>query len=48
MLEAVLVFLALGSVGLILLLAMVLTAPILIMLAIGIMMLGLVVGVPRG
>ena len=48
MLEAALVFSAVGSVGLILLLAMLLTAPVLIMLAIGIMILGLVVGVPTG
>ena len=48
MLEAALVIAAVGSVGLLLLLAMVLTAPILVMLAIGIMMLGLVVGVPTG
>jgi hypothetical protein len=48
MLEAVLVFSALGSVGLILLLAMLLTPPVLVMLAIGIMVLGLVVGVPTG
>ena len=48
MLEAALVFAAVGSVGLILLLAMLLTVPVLVMLAIGIMILGLVVGVPTG
>jgi hypothetical protein len=48
MLEAVLVLSVLGSVGLILLLAMLLTPPVLVMLAIGIMVLGLVVGVPTG
>jgi hypothetical protein len=48
MLEAVLVLSTLGAVGLILLLAMLLTPPVLVMLAIGIMCLGLVVGVPTG
>ena len=48
MLEAALVLTAVGSVGLVLLLATLLTAPVLIMLAIGILLLGLVVGVPTG
>jgi len=48
MLEATLVFAAVGALGLLLLLASALTAPVLIMLAIGLMALGIVVGVPTG
>jgi hypothetical protein len=48
MLEATLVMAALGSVGLVILLATLLTAPVLIMGAIAVLLLGLVVGVPTG
>ena len=48
MLEGALVLAAVGSLGLVLLLATLLTAPVLIMLTIGILFLGLVVGVPTG
>jgi hypothetical protein len=48
MLEATLVMAAVGSVGLVILLATLLTAPVLIMGAIGVLILGLVVGVPTG
>ena len=48
MLEATLVLGAVLSVGLAVLLATVLTAPVMIMLAVGALLLGLVVGVPTG
>jgi hypothetical protein len=48
MLEATLVLAAIGAVGLVILLAALLTPPVLIMGAIGILFLGLVVGVPTG
>lgn len=48
MLEATLVLGAVGAVGLVVLLAALLTAPAMIMLAIGALALGLVVGVPTG
>ncbi len=48
MLEATLVIAAVGSVGLVILLATLLTAPVLILGAIGVLLLGLVVGVPTG
>ena len=48
MLEMTLVFAALASVGLVILLAMVLTPPVMIMLALGALLLGLAVGVPTG
>jgi hypothetical protein len=48
MLEATLVLAAIGAVGLVILLAALLTPPVLIMGAIGVLFLGLVVGVPTG
>src|SRR5215813_6529482 len=48
MLEATLVLTAIGAVGLVILLAALLTAPVLIVGAIGVLFLGLVVGVPTG
>jgi len=48
MLEATLVLGAVAAVGLAVLLATVLTAPVMIMLALGALLLGLVVGVPTG
>ena len=48
MLELTLVLAALASVGLVVLLAMLLTPPVMIMLALGALLLGLVVGVPTG
>jgi hypothetical protein len=48
MLEATLVLGAVLSVGLVVLLATMLTAPVMIMLAVGALLLGLVVGVPTG
>lgn len=48
MLEATLVLGAVVSVGLVVLLATVFTAPVMIMLALGALLLGLVVGVPTG
>ena len=48
MLEVTLVLGALAAVGLVVLLATLLSAPAMIMLAIGLLMLGLVVGVPTG
>src|SRR5260370_22154987 len=48
MLEATLVLAAIGAVGLVILLAALLTAPVLIVGAIGVLFLGLVVGVPTG
>ncbi len=48
MLEATLVLGAVAGVGLVVLLATVLTAPVMIMLALGALLLGLVVGVPTG
>ena len=48
MLEATLVLGALVAVGLVVLLTTVLTAPVTIMLALGVLALGLVVGVPTG
>jgi hypothetical protein len=48
MLEATLVFGAVAAVGLFVLFATVLTAPVMIMLALGALLLGLVLGVPTG
>jgi hypothetical protein len=48
MLEATLVLGAVAALGLVILLATVLTAPVMIMLALGALLLGLVVGVPTG
>ena len=48
MLEATLVLTAVAAVGLVVLLATLLTAPAMIMLALGALLLGLVVGVPTG
>jgi hypothetical protein len=48
MLEITLVLTAVAAVGLVVLLATVLTAPVMIMLALGALLLGLVVGVPTG
>jgi len=48
MLEATLVLTAVVAVGLVVLVATVLTAPMMIMLALGALLLGLVVGVPTG
>lgn len=48
MLEITLVLTAVAAVGLVVLLATVLTAPVMIMLAVGALLLGLVVGVPTG
>ena len=48
MLEATLVLAAIGAVGLVLLLAALLSPPVLIVGAIGVLFLGLVVGVPTG
>jgi hypothetical protein len=48
MLETTLVLTAVVAVGLVVLLATVLTAPVMIMLAVGALLLGLVVGVPTG
>lgn len=48
MLEATLVLTAVVAVGLVVLLATVLTAPVMIMLTLGTLVLGLVVGVPTG
>ena len=48
MLEATLVLAAVGAVGLVILLAALLTPPVLIVSAIGVLFLGLVVGVPTG
>jgi hypothetical protein len=48
MLEATLVLAAIGAVGLVILLAALLTPPVLIVGAIGVLFLGLVVGVPTG
>ena len=48
MLEATLVLAALASVGLVVLLATLLTPPVMIMLALGALLLGLAVGVPTG
>ena len=48
MLEATLVLAALASVGLVVLLATLLTPPVMIMLALGVLLLGLAVGVPIG
>ena len=48
MLEATLVLAAVAAVGLVVLLATMLTAPVMIMLALGALLLGLVVGVPTG
>ena len=48
MLEITLVLIAVAAVGLVVLLATVLTAPVMIMLAVGGLLLGLVVGVPTG
>jgi hypothetical protein len=48
MLEATLVLTAVAAVGLVVLLATVLTAPVMIVLALGALLLGLVVGVPTG
>lgn len=48
MLEVTLVFGALAAVGLVVLLATLLSAPAMIMLAIGVLLLGLAVGVPTG
>ena len=48
MLEITLVLTAVVAVGLVVLLATVLTAPVMIMLAVGALLLGLVVGVPTG
>lgn len=48
MLEITLVLTAVSAVGLVVLLATALTAPVMIMLAVGALLLGLVVGVPTG
>jgi hypothetical protein len=48
MLEITLVLTAVVAVGLVVLLATVLTAPVMIMIAVGALLLGLVVGVPTG
>jgi len=48
MLEATLVLTAVAAVGLVVLLATVVTAPVMIVLALGALLLGLVVGVPTG
>ena len=48
MLETTLVLGAVAAVGLVVLLAAVFTAPVMIMLAVGALLLGLVVGVPTG
>lgn len=48
MLETTLVLGAVAAVGLVVLLATVFTAPVMIMLAVGALLLGLVVGVPTG
>jgi hypothetical protein len=48
MIEITLVLTAVVAVGLVVLLATVLTAPVMIMLAVGALLLGLVVGVPTG